>query len=58
VGKGRERRERGEKGNMIRYGGRKQERSPEGQQNEWKSATSGMKVTLKKVPGSWEMRDS
>jgi hypothetical protein len=33
-------RERGGEGIRIRYGGRRQERSPELQQNEWKYAAS------------------
>jgi hypothetical protein len=47
-------------GNMIWHWVREKDWSPEGQQKEWKQATSevGGWVTLQKAPETWEVRDS
>jgi hypothetical protein len=55
----------GRKGNLIWYWVRKKDRSSEGQQKEWKQATSGngrlgvgVGLGLQNAPETWEVRDS
>ena len=45
-----------EKGMVVRNGGQQQERSPEGQENEWTCAASGVGGTSSQFqrPGRWE----